>query len=144
MTSLAETGQRPARPALGTFERYLTLWVGLCILAGIVLGRSRFIAPRVLETIEWSSNAVFAPLYFATAGLSVDIGQLAHPSTLGWFGLLVVVAIASKFAGVYLGVRVSGQPRRESAALGVVLNGRGALQVILATAGLTAGVLNST
>ena len=113
-------------------------------LAGIILGRSRFVAPRVLETIEWSSNAVFAPLYFATAGLSVDIGQLAHASTFGWFALLVVVAVASKFAGAYLGVRVSGQPRREAVALGVVLNGRGALQVILATAGLTAGVLNST
>ena len=28
-----------ARPGLGTFERYLTLWVALCIIAGIVLGR---------------------------------------------------------------------------------------------------------
>ena len=39
MTSVTETGQRRAAPALGTFERYLTLWVALCILAGIVLGR---------------------------------------------------------------------------------------------------------
>src|SRR5260370_34805277 len=39
MTSVTETGRRRAAPALGTFERYLTLWVALCILAGIVVGR---------------------------------------------------------------------------------------------------------
>src|SRR5579863_8318462 len=39
MTSLADTARRPAAPGLGIFERYLTLWVALCILAGIVLGR---------------------------------------------------------------------------------------------------------
>src|SRR5215831_2613662 len=39
MTSVTELGRRRAAPALGTFERYLTLWVALCILAGIVLGR---------------------------------------------------------------------------------------------------------
>src|ERR1700730_15040129 len=39
MTSVTETGRRRAAPALGTCERYLTLWVALCILAGIVLGR---------------------------------------------------------------------------------------------------------
>src|ERR1700730_10680710 len=39
MTSVTETGRRRVAPALGTFERYLTLWVALCIIAGIVLGR---------------------------------------------------------------------------------------------------------
>ncbi len=29
----------PTRAAIGTFERYLTLWVALCIVAGIALGR---------------------------------------------------------------------------------------------------------
>lgn len=35
MTALAE----PAKQAMGRFERYLTLWVALCIIAGIALGR---------------------------------------------------------------------------------------------------------
>ena len=39
MTSATEFGGRGAAPVLGTFERYLTLWVALCILSGIVLGR---------------------------------------------------------------------------------------------------------
>lgn len=99
---------------------------------------------RVLDVIEWGADAVFAPLYFATAGLSVDITRLASASAALWFGALVLVAIASKFVGVFAGGRAAGQPSREAAALGFSLNGRGALQVILATAGLTAGVLSAT
>jgi arsenite transporter len=39
MTSVADISRRRTTPALGTCERYLTLWVALCIVAGIVLGR---------------------------------------------------------------------------------------------------------
>src|SRR5262249_32105734 len=34
MTSVTETGRRRGAPALGTFERYLTVWVALCIGCG--------------------------------------------------------------------------------------------------------------
>ncbi len=111
-------------------------------LAGIVLGRSRYLPRRALDAIEWASNAVFAPLYFATAGLSVNVALLGHGSTAWWFVIAFAVAVASKFAGVAAGARVGGVPAREATGLGIVLNGRGALQVILATAGLVAGVLS--
>src|SRR5438045_4149726 len=39
MTSVTELSRRRTASALGTFERYLTLWVALCIIAGILLGR---------------------------------------------------------------------------------------------------------
>ncbi len=32
------TAKRSKREQLGIFERYLTLWVALCIVAGITLG----------------------------------------------------------------------------------------------------------
>jgi len=49
MTSVTETSRRRTAPALGTFERYLTLWVALCILAGIVLGR---LVPGPFQTLS--------------------------------------------------------------------------------------------
>ena len=39
MSSAVDTPTRRAAATLGTFERYLTVWVALCIVAGIVLGR---------------------------------------------------------------------------------------------------------
>ena len=41
-------GPVPERPGISTFERYLTLWVALCIVAGIGLGS---LLPRVFATI---------------------------------------------------------------------------------------------
>ena len=38
--TIATAGTTPAqRPAMGVFERFLTLWVALCIIAGVVLGQ---------------------------------------------------------------------------------------------------------
>jgi ACR3 family arsenite transporter len=39
VSSAADTASRRVAPALGTFERYLTVWVALCIVTGIVLGQ---------------------------------------------------------------------------------------------------------
>jgi Kef-type K+ transport system membrane component KefB/nucleotide-binding universal stress UspA family protein len=113
-------------------------------LAGILIGRSRFLAPRVMDAIEWSSNAIFAPLYFATAGLAVDVTLLGKGNGAFWFAVVLVVALLAKWLGVYVGARASRIAGREASALGFSLNGRGAMQVILASAGLTAGVLTST
>lgn len=35
----AEAKNRVAAPRLAFFERYLSLWVALCMLAGVVLGK---------------------------------------------------------------------------------------------------------
>ncbi|MGA9016728.1 MAG: arsenical-resistance protein, partial [Acetobacteraceae bacterium] len=37
--SAAAAGRAPHRPAMGMFERFLTIWVALCIIAGIALGQ---------------------------------------------------------------------------------------------------------
>ena len=45
---MATLATEPQRPAIGTFERYLTVWVVLCIIAGIGLGH---LLPGVFATI---------------------------------------------------------------------------------------------
>jgi Kef-type K+ transport system membrane component KefB len=111
-------------------------------LSGIVLGRSRLVPPRVLEVLDWMSSAVFAPLYFATAGLSVDVTLLGRKSAGLWFLVVLAVAFVAKVIGVYTGARLTRLPWRDALGLGVALNGRGALQVIIASAGLSAGILS--
>ena len=39
MTDLADPSSFAARPAISFFERYLTLWVALCIVVGVALGQ---------------------------------------------------------------------------------------------------------
>jgi ACR3 family arsenite transporter len=53
----------PAAPAMGVFERYLTLWVALCIIAGIALGRT---VPGVFAAF---GDATVAQVNLPVAGL---------------------------------------------------------------------------
>jgi len=112
-------------------------------VAGIALGRSRFQLGRAITVIDTTTATVFAPLYFATAGLRVDLGTIGEPAVALSFVALTAVAVASKFAAGAAGAALARLPRREVLALGVALNGRGALQVVIATAGLGLGVLTT-
>lgn len=111
-------------------------------VAGILLGQSRFQHEGMRERIEGLTMALFAPLFFATAGLRVDLSLLTDPTVLVWAVVVIVVASVAKFAGAYAGAKVAGLSGRESLALGAGLNARGAMEVIIATVGLGMGVLN--
>jgi Kef-type K+ transport system membrane component KefB/nucleotide-binding universal stress UspA family protein len=112
-------------------------------VAGVALGRSRFQVGRAVGVLQTVTATVFAPLYFAAAGLRVDLGVLAHGSVAVAFVAVLVVAFAAKLAGGWLGARAARLPGREALSLGFLLNGRGALQVVIATAGLGAGVFDT-
>lgn len=112
--------------------------------AGIALGRSRFQHSESMRQLEVMSSAVFAPLYFATAGLQMDLGSLDSAGAIGALLVVFVVAVAAKAAGAGLGARFANMERKEIVALGVLLNGRGAMQVIIGTAGLRMGLLSET
>jgi Kef-type K+ transport system membrane component KefB/nucleotide-binding universal stress UspA family protein len=111
-------------------------------IAGIVLGRSRFHDTDVFEPIEGLTRSFFAPLFFATAGLRVDLGLFRDPALLAWGAAVIGVASISKAGGAYLGARFAGLPTREGLALGIGLNARGAVEIVVATVGLSLGVLN--
>ncbi len=113
-------------------------------LAGVLLGRSRFQQGQALRHLESFSAALCAPLYFATAGLRVDVTDLSQLMVLASFGALLAVAVVSKFGAVVAGARAARLPWREGSAMGVVLNGRGALQVIIGSAGLELGLLSGS
>jgi Kef-type K+ transport system membrane component KefB len=113
-------------------------------LAGLLLGTgSRAVRTR-LAPLHTVVLAVFAPLFFAAAGLRVDLGALARPEVLGAAAVLLLVAVVSKVVGVYVGARIAGIGTWESLALGGALNARGVIQLVIATIGLRIGVLTTT
>src|SRR5437764_2139393 len=113
-------------------------------IAGILIGRSRFFQRRIATQLESVTMAGFAPVFFATAGLRIDLQKLANPSALPWAGIVLAVAIPSKLVGAFGGARLARLSNREGLALAVGLNCRGAVEVVIATVGLTIGVLSPT
>ncbi|MEO6651472.1 MAG: cation:proton antiporter [Ilumatobacteraceae bacterium] len=129
--------------AVGAITHAIGLEVVIgAFLAGIAIGRSRLIDTSVREHLEITTAAVFAPLFFAVAGLRVDLTALADPSVVVGVVVVVVVATATKLLGSYAGARVGGLSRSDAFSVGAALNARGALEVVVATVGLSIGVLN--
>jgi len=127
----------------------VTQWLGVeavlgAFVAGVVLHRSRFQNEHVLESIEGMTYAFFAPVFFASAGLRVDLSSLQSREALVWTGIIIAVAIVAKFIGAYAGGRSAGISQRGSLALGAGLNARGALEIVIATVGAAVGVFNTT
>jgi Kef-type K+ transport system membrane component KefB/nucleotide-binding universal stress UspA family protein len=112
-------------------------------VAGILLGRSRFQDSEVYAYLEAITLAFFAPLFFARAGLRVELGLLADPTVLLWVVIVLAAASAAKFVGAAAGARFAGLATREGWALGAGLNARGAVEVVIASVGLSLGVLSS-
>lgn len=86
-------------------------------IAGVVLGRSRFQQGQALRYLEAFTGAVFAPLYFATAGLQVDLTAMGSAPVLLSFAVLLLVAATAKYAGARLGARAAGMAAPEGRAL---------------------------
>ena len=113
-------------------------------VAGVVLNRSRFQQHEVVHHIESLTNAFLAPVFFAMAGLRVDLALLGEGDALAWAAVVMVVAIVAKFAGAFVGARLAGQSQRAAVALGAGLNARGALEIVIASVGLSLGVFSET
>lgn len=112
-------------------------------LAGIVIGTCGELDRERLAPLRVFAIGVLAPLFFATAGLRMDLTALARPAVLGAAVLVLLVAIAGKFAGAYLGARAGRLSHWEGLALGAGMNARGVIEVIIAMVGLRLGVLTT-
>jgi Kef-type K+ transport system membrane component KefB/nucleotide-binding universal stress UspA family protein len=109
---------------------------------GILAGQSRRFNREAGRTLEIVTAGFLAPIFFATAGLKVDLLKLLVPQTLVIGLIVLTVACVGKFVGAYFGARVGGLSHWESLAMGSGMNARGAMEIIVATIGLSLGVLN--
>ncbi len=113
-------------------------------IAGVAIGGSTLARSSGFRSIEVTTNAFFAPLFFAIAGIRVDLTELASWQVAWWAIAVTVAATAAKGLGSYLGARVGGIGHRDSLAVGATLNARGALEIVVATVGLTLGIIDTT
>ena len=115
-------------------------------VAGMLLSATRVrevIDPVRLAPLRTFVLWVGAPIFLATAGLRMDLTSLAHRTVLLSALIVLSVAVLGKFAGAYLGARLSGLSGREGFALGAGMNARGVVEVVVAMAGLRLGVIST-
>ncbi|MCY0888399.1 MAG: cation:proton antiporter [Alicyclobacillaceae bacterium] len=110
-------------------------------IVGVQLSRIPRVKRAAREQLKTMTLGIFAPVFFAVAGLKVNILPLLSPIYLATLVLVIVVACAGKFVGTYIGARMVKIPKWTAVALGSGMNARGAVEIIVATVGLQIGVL---
>ena len=111
-------------------------------VAGVVWPRRSGTIEGIASKLEPVAMAVLIPLFFSYNGIRTDIGLLGSGNlwlyTLG----IIAVAVAGKAGGAFLGARIMGFGARDSLALGVLLNTRGLVELIVLNVGLDLGILS--
>ncbi|WP_261568145.1 cation:proton antiporter [Frankia gtarii] len=88
-------------------------------------------------------GAILLPVFFVSAGLSVDLGAMGGRGLLEIL-LIVAVAFAAKIIGAGGAAALSGSGRRRSATFAVLMNTRGLTEIVVARIGLDMDVLDET
>jgi len=110
---------------------------------GILFGMIRRVPEQVFQKLESIALGIFAPIFFAVAGLKVNVINLFDPTLLLITLLVIAIATIGKIAGTYFGARVIGKKDHwTSLSFGAGLNARGAMEIIIATIGLRLGILS--
>ncbi len=109
---------------------------------GILIGQQPAMPRDVIHTLESLALGIFAPIFFAVAGLKVNLLSLLEPRLFLFALLFLLIACVGKMLGAYVGAQLSGTRDHWMAlSYGVALNARGAVEIIIATIGLSLGIL---
>jgi Kef-type K+ transport system membrane component KefB/nucleotide-binding universal stress UspA family protein len=111
-------------------------------VAGVLVGESPILTRQIDEQLRGLISSLFMPVFFGLAGLTADLTVLKDPNLLMLTAALVLIASIGKFGGAFAGGTLGGLTRQESYALASGMNARGSTEVIIATIGLSMGVLS--
>jgi Kef-type K+ transport system membrane component KefB len=110
-------------------------------LMGAVMPKGTQFVRHLSEKLEDFTVVFLLPIFFAYTGLKTQIGLLNHPQLWVMTGVVIAVACAGKFGGSTLAARACGLGWRESAAIGILMNTRGLMELVILNIGRELGVI---
>lgn len=110
-------------------------------LFGVILPKTGSFAHALSEKIGELTLVILLPLFFAYSGIRTQIGLLNSVESLMPMLLVLGVACLGKFGGATLAARLTGSDWREASAIGVLMNTRGLMELIVLNIGLDLGVI---
>jgi len=110
-------------------------------LAGVIMPQLPNFRRLVIEKIEDVSVTLLLPLFFVFTGLRTEIGLLNTPHLWLICGIFILVAVSGKFMGGAFSARILGETWKDSLSLGILMNTRGLMELIVLNIGYEMGIL---
>ena len=111
-------------------------------LAGVVMPRHEGLMREVSSKIEPLTVGLLLPIYFAFTGLRTSFSLISGTQLWFYCAVVIALAVAGKLGGSMLAMKFNGMSWRESAAVGILMNTRGLVELVILNIGLDLGVLS--
>jgi Kef-type K+ transport system membrane component KefB len=111
-------------------------------LFGVIMPREGGYTQSLAEKLEDFVVVFLLPMFFAYSGLRTQINLLNSPQMWLYCLLITTAACVGKFSGSAIAARLTGLEWREATAIGILMNTRGLMELIVLNIGLDLGVLS--
>ena len=111
-------------------------------LMGAIMPKERHFVRYVLDRFETITVTLLLPLFFAFTGLRTNIALVKGQEMWIYCGLIILVATAGKLGGSTLASWLTGMPLREATGLGILMNTRGLMELVILNIGLDIKVIS--
>ncbi|HTE08599.1 MAG TPA: cation:proton antiporter [Flavitalea sp.] len=146
------TDKLPPRAVIGMYflvlvlSSFATELIGIHALfggfmAGLIMPAHQGFRKGIINKLEDLTLLFLLPLFFVYTGLRTEIGLLSSPGL--WLLTLVIICVAvlGKFVGTTIAARFVGQGWKDSLVIGILMNTRGLMELIVLNIGYDLGVL---
>ena len=126
----------------------VTEWIGIhalfgAFLVGVALPHDSALARGLRVRLHDTVAVLLLPAFFAFSGLRTQVGLVSGTGPWSVFLLILFVACVGKFGGTTVAARAVGLPWRTATSLGVLMNTRGLVELIVLNVGLDLGVISA-
>jgi Kef-type K+ transport system membrane component KefB len=111
-------------------------------LFGAIISSEGLVTKDLTHRLEDFVRVLFLPAYFAFTGMRTEIGLVSSLNDWMICGLLILVATVGKFGGTFVAAKFAGYTKRQSAMLGILMNTRGLVELIVLNIGLDLKVIS--
>jgi Kef-type K+ transport system membrane component KefB len=129
------------------FSAWMAMIIGIhalfgAFLAGVIMPQDLSLRKLFTERVEDVSVMLLLPLFFAFTGLRTHIGLLNTATDWLICAFIIVFAVIGKVAGSAIAAKMAGQSWQDSLSIGVLMNTRGLMELIVLNIGYDLGILS--
>ena len=111
-------------------------------MMGVILHDEHEVIEAWKERIGHFVMVFFLPIFFTYTGLRTNVGSLDSAATWGWCLLLIALATIGKYGASYVAARWAGMSHHEGKLLGIMMNTRALMELIVINVGYDLGVIS--
>lgn len=111
-------------------------------MVGVIVPRDNGYVIKITEKLEDIVHIILIPIYFALAGLNVNLGLLNQGIDWAYIIGIISLAMVGKIFGGFVASKLNKLLWRESLTVGILMSCKGIVEIVVLNVGLSAGIIS--